>query len=84
MQAYSISIINCYRAIELYIEEQALLKKQLLAVNNGTALPPTQGTTQNNRNAPQLNGGITNAIVKRAADEYKEVRNEKNPNEVTP
>ena len=74
----------------MYIEDQKILKRKIqLEINkqnnNNDSNNNNNNNNQNNDNnninknnevsLPKLGGGISNAIVKRAADEYKEVRN---------
>jgi hypothetical protein len=64
------------RAIELYLEEQVALKKKIESDAKKNTLGAGTSSDDPTVSRPPpivLGGGITNNIIKRAADEYKEV-----------
>ena len=64
------------RAIELYLEDQSAIKSRIAADEKRRALLISNGTLDPNTPAPAppaVGEGISNMIVKKAADEYKEV-----------
>ena len=72
----SIRIFSPLRAIELYLEDQSAIKSKIAADTKHRALLISNGTLDPNTPAPAppaVGEGISNMIVKKAADEYKEV-----------
>jgi hypothetical protein len=69
-------ILSPHRAIELYLEDQSAIKSKIAADEKHRVLLISNGTLDPNTPVPAppaVGEGISNMIVKKAADEYKEV-----------